>query len=268
MKTFRKIIAGLICLVLMVTANTCSGRKKEEEKETTAPVTTTAPTERVTVNPNEKTSPGITYFVPETKKVDKSYFDDVVFVGDSISFKLSGYDLKTDCLGNAIFLTSPNLSAINSLWDLNTSGAVHPSYNGQMMRVPDGVKASGRSKVYIMLGMNDLHSFGMERTLNNIKELVGQIKEASPGVKIFMQSITPIYGDKMEITNDFVNEYNVKLSNLCKQQGWYYIDVAVALRDENGALPLEYCGDPEVMGIHFLDAGCQVWADYLYTHTA
>ena len=270
MKTFRKIIAGLICLVLMVTANMCTGRKKDEEKDTTSSTVTTKETttkKKVPTNPNEERSPGITYFVPETEKEDASYFDDVVFVGDSISNKLYYYAMKTNCLGNAEFLTSKNLSTTNSLWDLDTNSSVHPSYNGVKMRIPDGVKATGRSKVYIMLGMNDLHSFGMEATLNNTKELVEQIKEASPNVQIFIQSITPIYGNKMEITNDFVNEYNVKLSNLCQEEGWYYIDVATALRDESGALPLEYCGDPEYMGIHFLDKGCQVWVDYLYTHT-
>ncbi len=268
MKTFRKIIAGLICMVLMVTANTLTGGNKEvKETETKPTVSAAEPTSKVPIDPNEKTSPGIDYFVPKTQEVDKTYFDDVVFVGDSISYKLSLYDLRTDCLGEAIFLTSSSLSAINSLWGLYDDNAVHPSYNGTKMRVPDGVKATGRKKVYIMLGMNDLPSFGIDTTLSNIKKLVIQIKEASPDVQIFMQSITPIYGDKMKITNDFVNEYNVKLSAMCKEQNWYYLDVAVALRDENGALPLEYCGDPEIMGIHFLDKGCQAWADYLYSHT-
>ena len=43
--------------------------------------------------------------------------------------------------------------------------------------------------------------------------------------------------------------------------------------DESGALPAAYCSDPvseggNGMGIHFTYAGCAVWTDYLYTHTA
>ena len=38
--------------------------------------------------------------------------------------------------------------------------------------------------------------------------------------------------------------------------------------DSTGHLIRSYCSDPDGMGMHFAYAGCKVWVDYLYTHTA
>ena len=38
--------------------------------------------------------------------------------------------------------------------------------------------------------------------------------------------------------------------------------------DENGYLRQDYCSDADGMGIHFTNAGCAAWVDYLFTHTA
>ena len=42
---------------------------------------------------------------------------------------------------------------------------------------------------------------------------------------------------------------------------------AVVTGDGEGYLPTAYCSDPQGMGIHFTDTACQVWIDYLRTHT-
>jgi len=267
MKTFRKIIAISLSVIIMLAAASAryekTDKKKEDKESTTVTQTTTK------AYPPEKTSPNIRYFVHKSAKADKSYFDDVVFIGDSVSKKLDYYDMENDCLGNAIFLTSISLGVANCLWGLYNSNEVHPMYNGTKMRAPDAVIASGRSKVYIMLGMNDLNTYGVDGTLEKLKELISEIKTGNPAAEIFMQSVTPIYGNKIEVTNELVNSYNTALSELCRQNKWNYLDVASVLRDDTtGGLPLKYCGDPEAMGIHFNSDACQVWVNYLYTHTA
>jgi len=247
MKSFTKFIALILALAMVFALASC-GKNDDENESATEKITTTK-------------------VVGASAKVDKSYFDDVVFVGDSVTLKLYYYDIKTDVLGNAAFLTSGSLGVTNCLWDLYAEKEVHPSYQGTKMRVPDGVKATGRSKVYIMLGMNDIYLYGIDSTIESLKTLAKEIKEKNPEAEFFMQSVTPIYGNKIAVTNDLVNQYNEKLILCCQQEKWKYIDVSSVLKDKNGELPLEYCGDPDAMGIHFSDAGCQVWADYLYTHT-
>jgi len=225
------------------------------EKETTKETATTVKTQ------------DIEYFVPQSERAKKSYFNDVVFIGDSVTLKLYYYNLKTDALGKAVFLTAGSFGYGNSLWSLNRKGNVHPSYNGTKMRVPDGVKASGRKKVYIMLGMNDVYLYGVDKSIDNAKKLVAEIKQKSPGAEIFIQSVTPVIITKKGITNELINRFNKKLSECCKEQKWNYLDVASVLKDKKGALPVEYCSDPKGMGIHFTDKACKKWVDYLYTHT-
>ena len=84
---------------------------------------------------------------------------------------------------------------------------------------------------------------------------------------MYIQSVTPIYDSLGSLSNERINEYNQKLSAYCKEKGWKFVDVASVLRNDSGSLPLEYCSDPDGMGIHFTDTACQLWADYLYTHT-
>jgi hypothetical protein len=54
---------------------------------------------------------------------------------------------------------------------------------------------------------------------------------------------------------------------MCVEEGWNFVDVAGVMRDEKGNLPDAYCSDAPTMGMHFTNEACQVWVDYLLTHT-
>lgn len=210
--------------------------------------------------------------VPKSKRVDSSYFDDVVFVGDSISEGLNYYEAANDVLGKAKFLTAVSLSATNALWEISDR-SVHPRYNGQKMKIEDAVPLTGAKKVYIMLGMNDIISVGVDQSVKNFTKLCNKILEKSPNVQIYVESVTPrtnqgAKSDNGVLNNKSITAYNKKLSALCQEKGWYFVNVAEVLFDKTGYLNRNYCSDPNGMGMHFANAGCKVWVDYLYTHTA
>ena len=69
------------------------------------------------------------------------------------------------------------------------------------------------------------------------------------------------------LNNPNLAAYDAKLRELCKKNGFYYIDVASVMRDSEGNLKPDYCSDPNDLGIHFTDKACQVWIDYILTHT-
>ncbi|MBR5133972.1 MAG: hypothetical protein IKV35_00060, partial [Clostridia bacterium] len=232
----------------------------------------TSPTKEATTpvyvdDSDESRSPNVTYYVKKTQPVDITYFEDVVFVGDSVSLKLTNYHYSTDCLGDALFLTSGSLGVANSMWDLNNPDAVHPTLRGEKVTVVDGIAKSGCSKVYLMLGINDVGLYGVDGTFENFKTLTAKILEKSPNVTLYIQSVTPLHEDYYNVTNARVNEYNALISEYCREKGWYFVDVASVLRDENGKLPRNYCSDPDGMGIHFTDTACQKWVEYLFSHT-
>lgn len=210
--------------------------------------------------------------LPETPRVDDSYWDDVIFIGDSVSMKLTYFVMNERkdnprLLGNAEFLTSANVSSRNALKDV-TDTSLHPTYKGQKMSFEDAVAASGKKKVYIMLGLNDVGVSGINQSVENLMSFVKRIKDRNPDVLIFIQSATPrVTGDKPTTKELF--EYNIRVYDLCLQlqdQGVYFVDVAYIFRDENGNLYPDYCSDLDSMALHFNNSACRLWIDFLYTH--
>jgi len=211
--------------------------------------------------------------VQQSAKADASYLDDAVFIGDSVSLKLKNYvtaKRKTEAgfFGKAQFLAAGSMGSGNALKPLGSS-SIHPSYNGKKALLEDNVAAMGAKKVYIMLGANDLALYGIDGSADNMFKLLAKIKAKSPNIRIFVQSATPIIKEQQmtNLNNPNLAAYDAKLSELCKKNGYYYIDVASAMRDSEGNLKPDYCSDPNDLGIHFTDKACQVWIDYILTHT-
>ena len=208
-------------------------------------------------------------------EVPYSFFNDAVFVGDSVSLKLNLYvsaQRKTDSnfMGTAQFLTPGSYGTGNELKELGSDNSVHPSYNGTEMYLADAIQSMGAKKVFIMLGMNDIAVYGNDGAVKNMETVLTEIKEKNPETSIYVQSMTPIVGTAQtgSLTNENLNIYNAGLKTMCEQNGYTYLDVASVMKDSEGNLKREYCSDPDNMGVHFTDEGCKVWIDYLRTHIA
>lgn len=229
--------------------------------------------EASSVAPPASSQPENSDAVQESAKADASYLDDAVFIGDSVSLKLKNYvtaKRKTEAgfFGKAQFLAAGSMGSGNALKPLGTS-SIHPLYNGKKALLEDNVAAMGAKKVYIMLGANDLALYGIDGSVENMSKLLAKIQEKSPDTKLFVQSATPIIKEQQMTTlnNPNLSAYDAKLAEMCKKNGYYYIDVASVMRDSDGNLIPEYCSDPNDLGIHFTDKACQVWIDYILTHT-
>ena len=209
--------------------------------------------------------------LPESDPVDGKYFNDAVFIGDSITLKLQRYvterrNAGAECLGRAKFLTAGSMGSGNALSNVEGE-AIYPSYMGEKMRIEKAVELMDAQKVYIMLGMNDVAFYGIEESIENMKQLVALILERQPGAEIFIQSATPrIAASQSRPTNRMLFDYDLLLYNACVENGWNFVDVAYVMRDENGCLFDAYCSDPQDMGMHFTDEGCRAWIDFLTTH--
>ena len=207
--------------------------------------------------------------LPLSKRVKESYFDDVVFIGDSVTEGLRYYEMANGVFGKAKFLSAGSLGATNALWKVSEK-SVHPRWNGQKMKLEQSVPLTGAKKVYIMLGMNDLAAVGLDRAKANFDKLCSNILAAAPDVQIYVESVTPRVktSNPGTLNNTNITKYNGMLADLCMQRGWYFVNVAETMFDSEGCLKQSYCSDPNGMGMHFSFTGCAAWADYLYTHTA
>ena len=252
-------------------------RRGEERSAPPAPPTPTpkptpVPTPEPTPEPTPRPWPDFGK-VPETPRADDSWFDDVIWIGDSVENNLASYvyylraNGETERLGNITFFTAPNFS-----WHLAVQPEgpeqFFPVYNGRFMTVEDAVEACGAKKVMIGMGMNDIAFIGLEKTMVCVDEQIRRIQEKTPDVTIYLMGMTPRPAgyDNYDMPNALIREFNSLLLAYAEEHELYYLDSYEALADEKGELPYEHCADPHGLAVHPSYAGCAVWLEYLYTH--
>ena len=196
--------------------------------------------------------------VPESEAVDDSYFDDAVFIGNSRTEGLK----KFSGLSNSTFITEVGLTVSSIFTDYcDISG-------GYRSRAFDALAGMSFSKVYIMLGMNELGWVYESVFKDDYGKIIDKIREINPDAVIYIQSIIPVskWKDSSNdvYTNANVERLNSQLRDLADEKEVHYLDVAGALMDSEGYLPYEATGD----GVHLEPPYCVKWTDYLRTHTA
>ena len=202
---------------------------------------------------------------PDIQTVDSSFFDDAVFIGDSISLKLSYYAASSGELGNAKFLVVGSYSVCNAIDD-----GLSLTYQGTTYKnVEEALAATGAKKLFIMLGMNDIArgDYGyVDGAIKNWGTLVDMLRSTCPDITIYIQSMTPVWtgGEKGRLNNTNVDDYNAKLEVFAANNGCKFINVAPYMKDSTGGLATEFCSDSYV---HLTNAGAQTWIKVLKAYT-
>lgn len=206
--------------------------------------------------------------------VDDSWFDDALFVGDSVADTMRIYvsyvrsTLMPDCMGKATFFCIQNFSFARAVDPNRQNLAGFPIYQGKARRVEDVVGLTGCKKLLIGMGANELSGYGAEKTVEHVQELMELCLEVNPELEIYLMNMTPsVYAERERgLDNRIIREYNALLLQLCEEKGYHYLDIYTAIADEGGLLPKEDCRDPYDAGIHPTGGACERWLNYLYTH--
>lgn len=189
--------------------------------------------------------------VPESKPVDNSYFNDAVFLGDSLSVCLQSYS----GLDNATFLCRTSMS-VGGVFNMESDGT----------NLVEKTKAAKPKKIYVMLGVNELIvPENKETVMLKFDQLINQLKTDNPEARIYLQSILPYSKAKEEggrIKNNVIYDYNESLLKMAEEKGIYYIDVYKAVTDKDNALRQDLTHD----GVHMGEEGCKLWTNYLKSH--
>ena len=193
--------------------------------------------------------------VPESPLVQDTYFDDVVFLGDS---RTDGLRLYSG-IKNGIFLCSTG-ATVESVFNKSVETVV-----GEMPLL-DALALLDCGKIYIMLGINELGWNGTETFRTQSTELIRRIQTDHPDAEIVIQSILPVSAKKDDegryVNNGRIDEYNQVWMDLAEELDVAYLNVAEGVAGEDGLLPSDLCYD----GGHLNKAGCRLWLDYLRTH--
>lgn len=143
--------------------------------------------------------------------------------------------------------------------------------------VGDGVKGISRrlrplitmkpSKIFVEAGVNDLTEMTNDTLLNYYLTICKKLKNSLPRTQIYVQSIFPVCEGTFRISEDIedinrqIDELNVRLANLAKQQGLIYLEINSALKKE-GKLNQDFTTD----GVHLNGKGYTIWANQIATH--
>ena len=237
-------------------------RPTEPTTKPTEPTTrptepTTQPTEPTT-QPTEPTEPTVPFD-------EEKFFSESVFIGDSVTLGLQNYcGRNKSALHGAKILCAGSYAVRFAIANPNTA-EITIKYQGNKVRPEDALAAIGAKRVFIMLGLNDIGLLGIDKTITNWGTLVKNIRAKCPDIEIYIQSGTPLYKGKGSLNNTNMDKYNVKLQQFCKDNGCFFVNVAEALKDSQGALQKQYCSDEYC---HLTDAGVKAWIAYLKAYAA
>ena len=251
---------GWLALLLMCAG--CAAKTSQPEGHTplaTMPMPTTAPTVEPTATPDPTWTPSpqatptpsptlepVTDEMLDSGRFD-AYFDDAVFVGDSITESLRNSCIALqrddeDFMGNAQFLAAVSMSVRMASSDSRTL----LQYRGNAVSVTEGLLKMGAGRVFIMLGVNDYAGKYPDATLAYFDTLIDAIQEKCEGIEIVIQSVTPVtkrFCQERQITIEEWNGFNVLLEQLCEEKGVQFLSFAELLMDAEGYLADDMTGD-------------------------
>lgn len=296
----RKYAAVAVCVLLLILcacqgeagkqgANAPSGPAEESPGMTSAATAIPEPTplEEPAPEPTPKPTPEPTPVPTATAEPTSSevssarleaYFEDTVFIGDSIMEGVRQYVAKNrgkePTLGSAQFLTSTIGVSVAELLEGEKEGPFY-RYNGESRPLLQILARMDCSRIFLQLGLNDMAAANpvVETSVEQYGRLIDLLQSAVPGAEIIVitnppkvaSNWLPSYTPNRNFGNELITEYVDGLIRMCDARGIPYVDAHAALLDENGALPDNYCRDGFV---HLNDAGAKVVVEELYRFAA
>lgn len=227
------------------TATAIAAQQTEAVTQTPEPTTEPTPTPAPTPTPSPTLEP-VTDEMLDSGRFD-AYFDDAVFLGDSITQSLRNYCIAqrrddADFMGNAQFLAAVSMSVRLASSDSRTL----LQYRGNAVSVTEGLLKMGAGQVFIMLGVNDYAGKYPDATLAYFDTLIDAIQEKCERIEIVIQSVTPVtkrFCQERRITIEEWNGFNVLLEQLCEEKGVQFLSFAELLMDAEGYLADDMTGD-------------------------
>ena len=116
--------------------------------------------------------------------------------------------------------------------------------------------------VFILFGLNDISIWGVQGTADNYAEVISNIRRESPETEIYVISAMYMFkgSEHKMLNNKNIYALNKLLAEMCRENGYEFVNIASNLIDEGGFLPKEYCSDNYV---HQTYSAYAVWADVL-----
>ena len=201
--------------------------------------------------------------LPENTAVEKSWFNDVTFVGDSLT---QGMQLYDEGLPNAMFCAYKGVGP-----NVIVNGATCRRADGETEVPLEALTAQQPRAIYVLLGTNVLgRDTDYTSFLTYYRLMLDMLAQTIPNAKIYVQSITPVRPEVCQksghegLNRDRLCQINNELAAIALEKNCYFLNLWEVLADENGDL-IESYAQPD--GYHLRPSGYAAWTDYLCSHT-
>lgn len=243
------ILAGLLLIWLLGSCMAGAFAGPEPTETPTDPPTeaTTEPTEPPTTVPTEPPTTD-----PFANMVDESWYNNVLFIGDSRTEGLRDY-ART---GNAEYFASSYLTVFN--FEDETAEDV----NFEEQTLAELLGGKSYDKIFINLGINEA-GYPVSSLMDSYSDLVDMVRQAQPNATIILQGIlnvTKNYATDLDyLSTGNINAINDEIRALANNRDIYYIDINAYFSASNGYLDPDRTYD----GCHLTEEACQEWMTYI-----
>ena len=235
----------------------------EEQQEPVEPFV--GVTEFLSYEPSDVKSP---YFKDPGKKaltttypyetVDRAYFQDAAFIGDSRTiglFDYAGFD-------GADFYADNGFCAY--LW--KKKGQVTLQNTHQKVVLEEALSQKQYGKIYLMVGMNDCGYGTTETFKETLEEMIQMIEDRQPNAIIFLTAIMNVTKEKDQqqdlFTKVHINAKNVAIAECANGINRFYLDYNDLYEDEEGYLRATDSFD----GVHLYGSKYGPWIQFFLEH--
>lgn len=189
--------------------------------------------------------------VPDSNRVDASYYDDALFVGDSRMGSLAlygSYPNQEVYYIEGLFL---NKIDITKLEDQDT--------------ILDKINASQKHNLYLMLGLNEIGWEDYQVFVDQYSAFIKKIKQDKPDMNIYVFLLyTPDHTltiDKQAI-NEAVYNDNMLLRKMCYENQVYCLDMDPYFALNDHKIDKSFAQD----GIHLNAEGIKLFEEFIECH--
>ena len=188
------------------------------------------------------------------QKVDKSYLNDALFIGDSRTLGLMEYG----GVSQASYFADSGMT----VFDLEKTIVPVAGYGKTDIR--SLLKQKKFGKIYFMMGINEA-GYPWKTLEKKYKETVAMIRDMQPDAQIFLCANLMMTeeksGQSKAINNKVICKINAMIEKLASKNEMYYIDVNEIFTDKKGNLCETYSND----GVHVLGKYYRDWMDWICT---
>ncbi len=189
--------------------------------------------------------------------VEDDYFSDAVFIGDSRTMGLFEYGGLEE---TASFYASTGLTVYEMF-----NAKIVPGEQGKIS-VEEALQQNSFSKIYFMIGINEMGTGTVESFLEAYQEAVTHLQELQPDAIIYLQAIIKVTTERSDkgdyINNEGIMARNEGIAQMADNEHIFYLDVNPLICDESGGMIPEYTFD----GVHLKAMYIDIWKDFLKTH--